>query len=137
MIIFSFVKTDKGPCPELIQFKNQSEALGRTFAVHDKGWNMRKPSREEDKLKSKLLKNEEERIKEFDQEKHLIKSFILANRKQSKNIEREKMLIYNNNESLNSTRESSNHSKRSYKLKSRRESGKSNKQYIQTAVEVL
>ena len=100
---------------------------------------MRKTSREEDNLKSKLLKNEEERIKEFDKEKHLIKSFILANRKQSKSIEREKMLIYNNNESSTSTRESSNRSKWSNKLKSRRESGKSNKnkQYIQTAVEVF
>ena len=69
----------------------------------------------------KLLKNQKEDIVEFDKEKHLIKSFILANRKQSKDIERDKKLIY----SKSSGNSSVNSSNRSYKLKSQHSSGKS------------
>ena len=68
----------------------------------------KKARKEEDKLKVKMLKNRQEKVIEFDKEKHLIKSFILANRKQSKEIERDKKLIFGKG-----SRESSNGSNRS------------------------
>ena len=61
-------------------------------------------------MKIKLLKNKAEDIKEFDQEKHLIKSFIMKSRKQEREIQREKKLIFGK-----TSRESSNNSKRSFK----------------------
>jgi len=89
--------------------------------IYKTSWAVRKPTKEEDKLKTKLLKHQKEDIIEFDKEKHLIKSFILANKKQSKDIERDKKLIYSKS-SGNSSVSSSN---RSYKLKSQHSNGNS------------
>ena len=65
--------------------------------------------KEENSLKVKLLKNKTEDIKEFDQEKHLIKSFIMKSKKQEREIQRDKKLIFGK-----TSRESSNNSKRSF-----------------------
>ena len=56
-----------------------------------------------------MLKNKTEDIKEFDKEKHLIKSFIMKSRKAEREIEREKKLIF-----VKTSRESSNKSRKSY-----------------------
>ena len=114
LVIFSFVKNGQGQCPEIFQNKNES------FTEQKSAWITRKVSKGEQKIKVKLLKNQKENILEFDKEKHLIKSFMLANRKQGKEIERDRKIIFGN-----SSRESSNNSKRSYKIQSQLSNGKS------------
>ena len=114
LVIFSFVKNGQSQCPEIFHNKNES------FTERKSAWITRKVSKGEEKIKVKLLKNQKENILEFDKEKHLIKSFILANRKQEKEIERDRKIIFGN-----SSRESSNNSKRSYKLQSQLSNGKS------------
>ena len=69
----------------------------------------KKALKEENSLKVKLLRNKTEDIKEFDQEKHLIKSFIMKSRKQEREIQRDRKLIFGK-----TSRESSNNSKRSF-----------------------
>ena len=128
LLIFSFVKTGK-QSPELLQFKNTSDELNKTFSIKSRISKVRKTTKEEDKLKIKLLKNQKEKIEEFDKEKHLIKSFILANRKQTKELDRAKKLVYQSsglNTVTTSVESSSSNSGRSYKLKSRKQTGKSN-----------
>jgi len=128
LLIFSFVKTGK-QSPELLQFKNTSDELNKTFSIKSRVAKVRKTTKEEDKLKIKLLKNQKEKIEEFDKEKHLIKSFILANRKQTKELDRAKKLVYQSSGSntvTTSVESSSSNSGRSYKLKSRKQTGKSN-----------
>jgi len=114
LVIFSFVKNGQGQCPEIFQNKNES------FTEQKSAWITRKVSKGEEKIKVKLLKNQKANILEFDKEKHLIKSFMLANRKQGKEIERDRKIIFGN-----SSRESSNNSKRSYKIQSQLSNGKS------------
>lgn len=101
LVIFAFIKSDHGSNPQVFQNSQLNDNL--TAASRYK-----KTRKEEDKLKLKMLKNRQEKVIEFDQEKHLIKSFILANRKQSKEIERDKKLIFGKG-----SRESSNGSERS------------------------
>ena len=105
LVIFAFIKADNGPNPQV--FQNSQLNDNKTAASVYK--NARK---EEDKLKLKTLKNRQEKVIEFDKEKHLIKSFILANRNQSKEIERDQKLIYGKG-----SRESSNDSDRSRTLR--------------------
>ena len=117
LMVVSFIKSGSGP--EIFQTKSHPEMSNKpTFKS---AWSVRKTTKEEDKLKMKLLKNQKENIVEFDKEKHLIKSFILANRKQSKDIDRDKKIIYGKSPG-NSSVTSSN---RSYKLKSQLSAGKS------------
>ena len=88
--------------------KNQQEIL--TNNTDPKTFLRRKrASKEEKSLKVKLLKNKTEDIKEFDQEKHLIKTFIMKSKKQERDIQRDKKLIFGK-----TSRESSNNSKRSF-----------------------
>ena len=106
LTIFSLIKNDKGV--EIFPTKNQQEILTnnndpKTFLRSKRGL------KEEKSLKVKLLKNKAEDIREFDQEKHLIKSFIMKSRKQEREIQRDKKLIFGKN-----SRESSNNSKRSF-----------------------
>ena len=121
LVILSFVKSGNGPYPEIFQSKSQNDVSQKPTHIYKTSWAVRKPTKAEDKLKTKLLKHQKEDIIEFDKEKHLIKSFILANRKQSKDIERDKKLIYSKS-SGNSSVSSSN---RSYKLKSQHSNGNS------------
>ena len=121
LVLLSFVKSGNGTSPEIFLAKSQNEMSDKPTHIHKTAWTVRKTTKEEDKLKMKLLKNQKEDIVDFDKEKHLIKSFILANRKQSKDIERDKKLIY----SKSSGNSSVNSSNRSYKLKSQHSSGKS------------
>ena len=116
LILFSFVKNENNSHPEIFHNKNPLES-NPLKKLH---WKFRKPNYQETNLKDKLLKNEKEKIMEFDKEKHLIKSFILANRKQEKEIDRGRKIIFDKN-SLNS----STKSKRSYKMHSIHGSGKS------------
>ena len=123
LTLFSFVKTERGPWPEIFSSKPHHIDKSRTIpAVHSHPWNIRKPSKDEDVLKNKLLKHQKNDILEFDQEKHLIKSFILAHRKQGKLIDRDKKLVYSKQ-----SRDSSLNSNRSYNVKSHRQSGNSKK----------
>ena len=101
LVIFAFIKADHGPNPQVFQNSQLNENLTAASVY-------KKARKEEDKLKLKMLKNRQEKVIEFDKEKHLIKSFILANRKQSKEIERDKKLIFGKG-----SRESSNGSNRS------------------------
>ena len=100
LVIFAFIKADHGPYPQVFQNTQLNDNLVAASRY--------KKARKEDKIKLKMLKNQKEKVIEFDKEKHLIKSFILANRKQSKEIERDKKLIFGR-----SSRESSNNSDRS------------------------
>jgi len=119
LMVVSFIKSGGGP--EIFQTKSHPEMSNNSTQIFKSAWSVRKTTKEEDKLKMKLLKNQKENIVEFDKEKHLIKSFILANRKQSKDIDRDKKIIYGKSPG-NSSVTSSN---RSYKLKSQLSTGKS------------
>ena len=119
LMVVSFIKSGNGP--EIFQTKSHPEMSNNSTQIFKSAWSVRKTTKEEDKLKMKLLKNQKENIVEFDKEKHLIKSFILANRKQSKDIDRDKKIIYGKSPG-NSSVTSSN---RSYKLKSQLSTGKS------------
>ena len=101
LVIFAFIKADHGPNAQVFQNIQLNDSLIAASRY-------KKTRKEEDKIKLKLLKNQQEKVIEFDKEKHLIKSFILANRKQSKEIERDKKLIFGKG-----SRESSNNSDRS------------------------
>lgn len=104
--IFSLVKNDRGV--DFFPSRSQQELLLDKSKASTKTFlRSKKASREEDKLKVKMLKNKTEDIKEFDKEKHLIKSFIMKSRKQEREIERDKKLIFGN-----LSRESSNNSRR-------------------------
>merc|ERR1719411_90531 len=90
--------------------KNQQEILTNNSSGDPKPFlRSRRALKEEKSLKQKLLKNKTEDIKEFDQEKHLIKSFIMKSKKQEREIQRDKKLIFEK-----TSRESSNNSKRSF-----------------------
>ena len=110
------INSKKGPYPEIFHNKNQVESN----QAKKLPWKIRKSSHQEANLKDKLLRNEKEKIKEFDKEKHLIKSFILANRKQEREIDRDKSIIFDKS-SMNSSMKS----KRSYKMRSLPDSGNS------------
>lgn len=106
LTIFSLIKNAKGV--EMFPTKNQQEIL--TNNSDSKPFlRSKKALKEENSLKVKLLRNKTEDIKEFDQEKHLIKSFIMKSRKQEREIQRDRKLIFGK-----TSRESSNNSKRSF-----------------------
>jgi len=106
LTIFSLIKNAKGV--EMFPTKNQQEIL--TNNSDPKPFlRSKKALKEENSLKVKLLRNKTEDIKEFDQEKHLIKSFIMKSRKQEREIQRDRKLIFGK-----TSRESSNNSKRSF-----------------------
>ena len=107
--IFSLVKSAKGV--EIFPSKNQQELTLDNSNSSIKTF-LKKSSRDEDNLKVKLLKNKTEDIKEFDKEKHLIKSFIMKSKKQEREIQRDRKIIFGK-----VSRGSSNNSTRSFATK--------------------
>ena len=108
LTIFSLIKNARGI--EIFPTKTQQETLTNNSDSSTKTFlRSKRGLKEEKSLKIKLLKNKAEDIKEFDQEKHLIKSFIMKSRKQEREIQRDKKLIFGK-----TSRESSNNSKRSF-----------------------
>ena len=69
LVIFAFIKSDHGPNPQVFQSVQLHDSLIGASRY-------KKTRKEEDKIKLKMLKNQQEKVIEFDKEKHLIKSFI-------------------------------------------------------------